>query len=112
LPVNGSVFCQKTDVTVCSKLISSPLLSASSIFIIRRSQLFLPKKDKKVITNRLKQMVRTAKVVYPLDLHLACVTSKNCWQQGALLSVTKLSEIGVINSGKGIVVKSGRSGGN
>ncbi len=46
------------------------------------------------------------------DLHLACVTSKNCWQQEALPSVTKLSEIGVINSGKGIVVKSGRTGGN
>jgi hypothetical protein len=40
------------------------------------------------------------------------VTSKNCWQQEALPSVTKLSEIGVINSGKGILVKSGRVEGN
>lgn len=39
------------------------------------------------------------------DLHLASVTSKNCCQQEALPSVMKLSEIGVINSGKGIVVK-------
>jgi transposase-like protein len=28
------------------------------------------------------------------------VTSKNCWQQEALPSVTKLLEIGVISSGK------------
>jgi hypothetical protein len=40
-----------------------------------------------------------------MDLHLACVTSKNCYQQEALPSVTKRSEIGVVNSGKGIVVK-------
>jgi hypothetical protein len=40
------------------------------------------------------------------------VTSKNCWQQEALPSVTKLSKIGVINSGKGILVKSGRAEGN
>jgi transposase-like protein len=33
------------------------------------------------------------------------VTSKNYWQQEALPSVTKPSEIGVINSGKGIVIK-------
>jgi len=39
------------------------------------------------------------------------VTSKSYWQQGAILSVTKLSEIGVINSGKGTAVKSGRTGG-
>jgi SUMO ligase MMS21 Smc5/6 complex component len=30
-----------------------------------------------------------------IDLYLACVTSKNCWQQEALPSVTKPSEIGV-----------------
>ncbi|MFT6910341.1 MAG: hypothetical protein ACJAS1_007069 [Oleiphilaceae bacterium] len=34
------------------------------------------------------------------DLHLAFVASKNCWQQEALRSVTKLSEIGVIKTVK------------
>jgi hypothetical protein len=47
-----------------------------------------------------------------IDLHLAFVTSKNCWQQWALMLVTKLSEIGVINSGEGIVVKLARTEGN
>ena len=33
-----------------------------------------------------------------IDLHLASVTSKNCWQQEVLPSVTKASETGVRNS--------------
>jgi hypothetical protein len=49
---------------------------------------------------------------FTTDLYLASVTSKNCWQQEALPSVSKLSEIGVINSGKGIAVKLGRTEGN
>jgi hypothetical protein len=40
------------------------------------------------------------------------VTSKDCWQQEAFPSVTKLSEIGVINSAKYIVAKLGRTDGN
>jgi hypothetical protein len=38
-----------------------------------------------------------------IDLHLAAVTSNNCWQQEALLSVTKQSETGARNSVKVIV---------
>ena len=30
---------------------------------------------------------------------------KNCWQRGEILSVTKLSEIGVINSDKGTAIQ-------
>ncbi|MFT7089579.1 MAG: SUMO ligase MMS21 Smc5/6 complex component, partial [Glaciecola sp.] len=37
-----------------------------------------------------------------IDLYLACVTSKNCWQQEALVSVMKPSEIGVRNLVKDI----------
>jgi hypothetical protein len=33
-----------------------------------------------------------------INLHAASVTSKNCWQQEALPSVTKVSEPGVRNS--------------
>jgi hypothetical protein len=45
------------------------------------------------------------------DLHLAFVTSKNRFQQEALSSVTKRLEIGVVNSGKGMAVKLGRTEG-
>ena len=47
-----------------------------------------------------------------IDLHLACVTSKNCWQQEVLPSVTDPLETGVINSAKGIVAKLGKTEGN
>jgi hypothetical protein len=37
-----------------------------------------------------------------IDLHLASVISKNCWQQEASQSVAKPSEIGVRNLAKDI----------
>jgi hypothetical protein len=46
-----------------------------------------------------------------IDLYLASVTSKNCWQQEVFPSATKPSDTGAINSGKGIVAKLGRTEG-
>ncbi len=46
-----------------------------------------------------------------IDLYLASVTSKNCWQQEVFPSATKPSDTGAINSAKGIVAKLGRAEG-
>jgi hypothetical protein len=46
-----------------------------------------------------------------IDLYLASVTSKNCWQQAVFTSATKPSETGAINSAKGTVAKLGKTEG-